>query len=186
MISQTRTFRMWLVFLLAAAAFAPMTADVSAQSKDKIMVTGDAAKRAVTYGEISGDAAAKIAQACQDFATQHNFPAAIFVLDPYGGIVHSHRMDGIRPFEIEAALSRAKAALYRLAANPSNTIESNPNLVALVRRSLSRGFDPDPGGLVIVVDDQLIGAIGVAGSDTSSLDCARAGLAAVLGPPAPG
>jgi uncharacterized protein GlcG (DUF336 family) len=174
-----------VLLLLVTFSFTVMCSNALAQNRDSIMVTGAAAQRAVSPGDISGDAAAKIAQACQEFAVKSNFSAAIFVLDASGDIVHSHRMDGIRPFELDAALTRAKAAIFRLAANPQNTVNPNPNHVALMRGSLSRGFDPNPGGLAIVVNDKLIGAIGVAGSDNQNLDCARAGLAAVLPPPAP-
>lgn len=171
----------------AAAAFALTAAKAPAQDKG-LVVTGEAATRAVTNGEISGDAAVKVAQGCLDFAAQHNFVAAVIVLDPYGDVVHSHRMDGVRPDEIEAALNKARAALFNK--NPTNANPQNPNVVAAVRGSLARGFDMAPGGVPIVFDNQMIGAIGVSGSDTLNADCARAGIAAVPGfsvpaPPTP-
>ncbi len=179
----------WLVnglaFLMALAACVIIAAGASAQNK----VMGDAARRAVSNGDISGDAAAKVVQACQDFAAQHNFAAAIVVLDQTGNIVHSHRMDGIRPDEIESAMNKARAALFNRNATNTNPNAPNINVVAQVRGSLSRDFDTTPGGVPIILDNQMIGAIGVAGADTLSwnADCAKAGIAAVPGlmPPAP-
>jgi uncharacterized protein GlcG (DUF336 family) len=172
------THNRWLgsTFLMALAACLIVTAGASGQSKDSPMVTGEAAKRAVTSGEISGDAAAKVAQGCLTYAAQHNFAAAVFVLDPFGNVVHSHRMDGLRPDEILTAMERAKGALFS-----RNATGATSDVVASIRGSYSRGFDPHPGGVPIVYDSQMIGAIGVAGSDSLNADCARAGIAAVPG-----
>src|SRR5262245_10608473 len=142
-----------------------MLAAVSARAQSStLMVMGDAAKRAVSNGDIAGDAAAKVVQGCQNFAAAHNFAAAIIVLDQTGNIVHSHRMDGVRPNEIESAMNRARAALF--SRNATNTAP-NPqaNIIGGVRGSLARGFDTSPGGVPIILDSQMIGAIGVAGSD---------------------
>jgi glc operon protein GlcG len=186
---QPHFFRGGWLFLYAAAAFALFSANAAAQSKDSLVVSGEAAKRSLTNGEISGDAAAKVAQGCLDFAAKHNFAAAVVILDPTGNIIHSHRMDGVRPDEIESALNRARAALFNR--NPTNSAPNpNANVVAAVRGSLARGFDPSPGGLPLILDNQMIGAIGVAGSDSLNADCGRAGVAAVPGlmvpsPPTP-
>jgi glc operon protein GlcG len=189
MTRHSRWFGKSLAFLMALAAWTIMAAGASAQN-NKLMVMGDAAKRAVSNGDISGDTAAKVVQACQDFAAQHNFVAAIVVLDQTGNIVHSHRMDGIRPDEIESAMNKARAALFNRNATNTNPNAPNINVVTQVRGSLSRDFDTTPGGVPIIADNQMIGAVGVTGADTLSMngDCARAGIAAVPGlmPPAPG
>lgn len=169
---------------MTVVALGFMAASILAQSN--LLVSGPAAMRAVSNGEISADAAAKVAQGCIDFATKNNFVAAVVVLDPDGNVVHSHRMDGIRPDEIETALNRARAAAWNR--NATNTVP-NPtaNVTAAVRGNFVRDFDPSPGGVAIFVDDQIVGAVGVAGSDSMNADCARAGIAAVPGlkPPTP-
>ena len=173
----------WLL-LAITLALPVVSANGEPQDKDKIMVSGEAAKRSLTNGEISGETAAKVAQGCLDFAAKHNFAAAVVILDPDGNVIHSHRMDGIRPDEIDSALNRARAALFNR--NPTNSAPNpNANVVAAVRGSLARGFDPTPGGLPLVFDNQMIGAIGVAGSDTLNADCGRAGIASVSGLSAP-
>jgi len=189
MTKQRRRFYNFATFsvLVAACTFVPAPA---AAQNNKLMVMGEAAKRAVTNGDISGDAAAKVVQGCQDFAAQHNFAAAIFVLDQTGNIVHSHRMDGVRPDEIDSAFNKARAALFNRSATNANPAAQAANVVNAVRGSLARDFDMTPGGIAIILDNQMIGAIGVAGADALPVnaDCARAGIAAVPGlqpPPAP-
>ena len=117
MARHTRLVGAACMFSLGLFTFAFLAARAAAQDPDKLMVTGEAAKKALTNGEISGDAATKIAQGCLDFAAQHNFAAVIFILDPFGDIVHAHRMDGIRPVQFQSALGKAKAALFSRAAN---------------------------------------------------------------------
>ena len=169
----------------AAACFALtfLSGAALAQGTDKITVTGEAARRALAKNEISGEAAAKIAQACQDFATQHNYAAVIFILDPSGNIVHAHRMDGIRPVQFESALNKAKTALFMRTTTRQLNDRVAGNTAEEVR-FLTRGLYPYAGGVPIIVDNQLIGAIGVAGSDPLDDECAYAGLTAVLGPQA--
>ena len=184
MIRQTGLFRKVAGFLLAIAAFALVALNASAQSADKFTLSEDAAKKALTKDEISGETAAKIAQVCQDFAAKHNFSAIIFILDPSGNIVHAHRMDGARPIQFDSALNKARTALFMRASTHQleNRFANNiPQQVKFAQRNL----DPTSGGLPIIVNNQLIGAIGVAGSDPNDEDCANAGLTEVLGPQPP-
>ncbi len=183
MLSNTKRFRSASVFFAVAVAFTLLSGAALAQSTDKITVTGDAAKRALAKNEVSGEAAAKIALACQDFATQHNYAAVIFILDPSGNIVHAHRMDGIRPVQFESALNKAKTALFMRTSTHQLADRIAGNTAEEVR-FLTRGLYPYAGGVPIIVDNQLVGAIGVAGSDPLDDDCAYAGLTAVLGPQA--
>src|ERR1700722_10305299 len=128
MLEDTWLFRGASVFLLASVMFLSLTGVTLAQNTDKIIVTGDAAKRSLAKNEITGEAAGKIAQVCQDFAAQHNYAAVIFILDPSGNIVHAHRMDGIRPVQFESALNKAKNVLFTRAPN-RGVNPNNPNAV---------------------------------------------------------
>jgi len=169
--------------LLLGAAFALFAGAAMAQNIDKFVVTGDAAKRIMTKGEISADTAAKIAQACIDFATEHKMPVTIFILSPNGEIVHAHRMDGQVPINIETALLKAKSVLYT-----KDSTHARQNMVAnnlsLQVRWGAIGVFPTSGGLPIMVDDQMIGAIGVGGSNQDE-ECAYKALTAVVGPQPP-
>src|SRR5579883_631045 len=84
----------------------------SAQNLEKFVVTGEAAKHILTKTEISADTAAKIVQACVDFAKAHNVAVSVFVISPQGQIVHAHRMDGQTPINTETGLMKAQSVLY--------------------------------------------------------------------------
>src|ERR1700681_710643 len=107
MIKQTRIF----LTVLSAAAIAFTNSDAAAQNIDKFVISGAAAKKAMMR-EISADTAAKVTQACLDFAKEHNIAVTVFILNPTGQIVHAHRMDGQVPINVETAALKAKSALY--------------------------------------------------------------------------
>ena len=179
MTRQTWFSRKGMVSLWVAAAFALIVASASAQSApSSVVITGDAARRALTKGVLSGAAAEKISQACQEYAVQHNFAAVIFILDPYGNIVHAHRMDGIRPVQFESAIDKAKTSLFTRTATTLLAAQVGNDVSQQVRYRM-RGLDLGPGGVPIIVNNQLIGSIGVAGSDPLDEPCVAAGFAAV-------
>ena len=129
---------------------------------DKFVISGAAAKKAMNR-EISADTAEKITRACVNFAKEHNIAVSVFVLNPTGQIVHAHRMDGQVPINVETALLKAKSVLYT---RDSTHARANmvANNLALQLRWSQIGVFPTSGGLPIMVDDQMIGAIGVGGS----------------------
>jgi len=148
-------------------------------SPSSVVITGPAATRALSKADISLDAAMRMVNACEQFATKNNFAAVSYVLDPFGSIVYVDRMDGVRPIESEEALARAKAALFnRGASGGGGGNAANPNIPGQIRVQM-RGGEQRPGGLTVIMDNEFVGAIGVAGSDTMDEACARAGLAAV-------
>jgi glc operon protein GlcG len=180
MLKDTQLFLSASVFLLVSTLFTFFTGVSLAQNTDNIIVTGEAARKSLAKNEITGEAAAKIAQACQDFASQHNYATVVFIIDPSGNIVHAHRMDGIRPVQFESALNKAKTALFMRTSTRQLADRIAGNVGEEVR-FLMRGLYPYSGGVPVIVDNQLIGAIGVAGSDALDDDCAYAGLTSVLG-----
>src|SRR5580700_665637 len=155
---------------------------VSAQNIDKFVVSGDAAKKVMTR-EISADTAEKITQACVAFAKERNVAVTVFILSPNGEIVHAHRMDGQVPINIETGLLKAKSVLYT---RDSTHARANmvANNLALQLRWSSIGVFPTSGGLPIMVGDEMIGAIGVGGSNQDE-ECAYAALTSVVGPQPP-
>ena len=168
--------------VFAAATFL-INGGASAQSIDKFVISGEAAAKALSKNEISADTAQKLTQACLDFATQNGIAVTVFVLSPNGEIVHSHRMDGQNPLAIETGLLKAKSALYT---KDSTHLRANmvANNVALQLRWSTLPIFPVSGGLPIIVDNQLIGAIGVGGSNMDE-ECAYAALEKVIGPQPP-
>jgi uncharacterized protein GlcG (DUF336 family) len=169
--------------ILSAAALTLLAAATRAQNIDKFVVTGDAAKKIMTKGEISADTAAKITQACVDWATERKMAVTVFILSPNGEIVHAHRMDGQVPINIETALLKAKSVLYT-----KDSTHARANMVAgnlpLQVRWGAIGVFPTSGGLPIMADDQMIGVIGVGGSSMDE-ECAYDAITKVVGPQPP-
>jgi len=97
-------------------------------------------------------------------------------------------MDGQLPIGVETALLKAKTALY--ARTPSSAVAQRFNTLdgRVIRLNLGQAsglaYYFVGGGLPIVVEDQLIGAIGVGGGNMDEM-CAYTALTKVLGPQPP-
>lgn len=157
---------------------------------NKVTVSDDVAKRTLMKAVINADTARAITDACVDWqkAQPGNVSIAIFVLSPTGEIIDAHKMDGVLPIGVETGLMKAKTALYArmpsaLVAQRFNTVDSRVIRLDLGKeQGLSYYFVP--GGLPIVVDNQLIGAVGVGGGNADEM-CAYQALTKVLGPQPP-
>ena len=178
-------------WLLLAAAFIFVTADAWAQGTatlDKVTVSADAAKRTLTKMQLNAETARAIVDACVAFGKASNASYSIFVLAPNGDIIDAHVMDGQLPIGVETALLKAKTALY--ARTPSSAVAQRFNTVdgRVIRLQLGQSsglaYYFVGGGLPIVVQDQMIGAIGVGGGNMDEM-CAYTALTKVLGPQPP-
>ena len=158
---------------------------------DKATVSTEVAQRTLMKDQISATVARQIVDACVEFArNQQGGPGnyAIFVLAPNGDIVDAHVMDGVVPIGVETGLLKAKTALY--ARTPSSAVAQRFSTVdgRLIRTDLGResglAYYFVGGGLPIVVQNQLIGAIGVGGGNMDEM-CAYTALTKVLGPQPP-
>jgi glc operon protein GlcG len=174
--------RQMKMFTMALALTAGVALAQNGSNIDKFVISGEAAKKAMTR-EISADTAEKITQACVAYAKEHNIAVTVFIVNPTGQIVHAHRMDGQVPINVETGLLKAKSVLYT---RDSTHARANmvANNLALQLRWSDIGVFPTSGGLPIVVDDQMIGAIGVGGSNQDE-ECAYAALTSVVGPQPP-
>jgi uncharacterized protein GlcG (DUF336 family) len=153
------------------------------QSIGKFVISDEAAKKSLMKNEISADTAEKITQACVDFAKKNNIAVTVFILSPTGQVVHAHRMDGQVPINIETAQLKAQSVLYTRDSSHarSNTVANN---LSLQLRWANLPVYPVSGGLPIMVDGQMIGAIGVGGSNKDE-ECAYMALTSVVGPQPP-
>jgi glc operon protein GlcG len=180
---------------VAVVAFSLMSRNAWAQGStpapfNKVTVSDDVAKRTLMKAVINADTARAIVDACVDWqkAQPGNGSIAVFVLSPTGQIVDSHQMDGVLPIGAETGLMKAKTALY--ARSSSATVAQRFNTVdgRLIRLDLGKeeglSYYFVSGGLPIVVDNQLIGAIGVGGGNADE-QCAYQALQKVLGPQPP-
>jgi uncharacterized protein GlcG (DUF336 family) len=184
--------RMKKIGLVAAALAMATTAYAqTAMPLSRAVVSDEVAGRTLMKMQINSTVARQLVDACLDFAkTQPNGPGtyAIFVLAPTGDIVDAHVMDGVLPIGAETGLMKAQTALY--ARTPSSEVASRfPNLEGrAIRMDLGRAQGLSyyfvGGGLPIVVENQLIGAIGVGGGNMDEM-CAYTALTKVLGPQKP-
>jgi uncharacterized protein GlcG (DUF336 family) len=132
---------------------------------------------------ISSAGARAMVDACTAWAERNHLILAMSVLDWAGNLVESHAMEGAGANSIDTALLKAKSALrWRRATSETNRIvRSGENLAPTFMRDF-----PQPGALPIIVDGQMIGAMGVSSGDGEK--CAQAAIDAVFkkGPsPAP-
>ncbi len=133
---------------------------------------------------VSAEVAERLAHSCEDFARQHNATATVVILDTAGRIIHEHRMDGQSYLNQRAAEEKARTAL--LTREPSRIIAARSyEDLATQTRMQQFGLNPQQGGYPIIVNDQIIGAIGVGGGAGGEELCARYALEQVFGPQPP-
>jgi len=181
---------------LIVAVLAPSTARAQGATPmpiEKAVIPDAIAARTLVKYQLSSNLARQLVQACVDFArkqTPNPGNYAIFVLAPNGDIIDAHVMDGVVPIGVETGLMKAKTALY--ARSTSRAVsERFANVEGrLIRTDLGReqglSYYFVAGGVPIVLNNQLIGAIGVGGGNMDE-PCAFYALGKVLGiqPPPP-
>jgi uncharacterized protein GlcG (DUF336 family) len=146
-----------------------------------VVVQGAAAKQAFEKHLLKLEVAEQIGQACFAYAARNNFAVALHIVDQFGYSIYAGRMDGRKADNIETAEMKAQTALYFR--EPTRVWMERSSQNPLMPHLLNQmGQFPVAGGLPIIVEDQLVGAIGVGGG-TSDQDeeCARAALIQVLG-----
>lgn len=133
---------------------------------------------------LRADLAERLSHICEANAKMHGGSATIVVLDPYGQIIHEHRMDGQSYINQKAAENKARTAL--LTREPSHVLTNRAfDDVSTLIRMDQFGLTVQEGGLPIIVNDQIIGAIGVGGgaggSSYGEERCAHDALTEVFG-----
>jgi glc operon protein GlcG len=116
------------------------------------------------YGSPIGLEAAKKAMAAAEAeAVKNNWPMAIVILDSTGHIVMLHRLDNTQYGSIRVAEDKAHTALdFR---RPSKVFEDLVAQGGIGMRTLGlRGATPLEGGVPIIADGKIIGAVGVSGA----------------------
>jgi uncharacterized protein GlcG (DUF336 family) len=164
--------------LLLAVAVLAFAAPASAQTPPTPAPV--AAAPAPPYGAPIG---LETAQALIDRATAaasaRGFRMAFAIVEPSGALVAFGRMDDTQYGSIAVAQAKARsAALYRTATSVSEERLAGGRTALLALD----GMVPVAGGVPIVVDGRVIGAIGVSGASSAQDDeIARAAIAAALG-----
>jgi glc operon protein GlcG len=108
-------------------------------------------------------------------------PMNIAVVDDGAHLLFFERMDGAKPSSIAIALVKAQTAAMRRSPTGPAMAGDQVNLpLVLGLTAASPHQTPIRGGVPLLVDGQVVGAIGVsAGSEDQDLDVARAGAAAL-------
>jgi glc operon protein GlcG len=120
-----------------------------------------------------------IAQAARAEAERNQWPVAIAVVDDGGHLLWLQRLDGVAAISAQiapakartAALGRRESRIYEEIINQGRTsFLSAPALEGMLE-----------GGVPIVVDGHVVGAVGVSGvKSTEDAQVAKAGIAALL------
>ena len=105
------------------------------------------------------DAAKKLAAAAEEEAVKNKWNVVIAIVDDGGSLLYLQRLDGTQTGSIDVALQKAKTAVHFK--RPSKALEDAVTGGRTV--VLALGAMPIEGGLPLMVDDKLIGAIGVSG-----------------------
>jgi uncharacterized protein GlcG (DUF336 family) len=106
------------------------------------------------------EGAKRLAAAAEAEANRHGWTVAIALVDPSGGLVLFHCLDGTQPASEEIAIAKARTAarLKRPTKAMEEGIAGGRHALLTVPGALSL-----EGGVPIIVEGHLIGAIGISG-----------------------
>jgi glc operon protein GlcG len=129
-----------------------------------------------TIPALTLDGAKAMVAAAEAEGLKNGWNVSIAIVDASGGLIVFHRLENTQPASDMIAIGKARtAARFK---RPSRLLEES---VAAGRLALLAVGDalPMQGGLPVVVDEQVIGAIGVSGVTAAQDEqVAHAGLAA--------
>ena len=147
------------------------------------VVNAKAATNVFDSNQISLTAAKKVARVCRDWAASKGGSMSLYIIDTAGEFVHVERMDGQVFNNIRTALLKAQTALRTRQPTSIRAAQLRNDPSGLPRSTAYYDFFTNPGGVPIVVDGQMIGAIGVGGGAGGGGDenCAIEGLKAAFG-----
>jgi len=146
------------------------------------VVGGKGAANVFDGNQMSLVTAKKIARACRDFATAKNQSMSLYIIDNAGEFVHMERMDGQVLNNIRTALLKAQSSLKTRQPTSINNAQLRNNPGGTARTTTYFNLFTNAGGIPIVVDGQMIGAIGVGGMTGGNDEpCAIEGLKAAFG-----
>jgi uncharacterized protein GlcG (DUF336 family) len=128
------------------------------------------------YGSpISLENAKKAAAPALAEAAKNNWNVAVAIVDPAGNLIYYEKMDNTQLGSANVAIDKARsAALFKRPTKAfQDALAAGGDSVRLLR---IQGVVPVEGGIPLVADGKIVGAIGVSGV-TSAQDnqCAKAG-----------
>src|SRR6516162_7858993 len=155
----------------------------------QFVVSGAAAEKIQDFTTINLATAERVADSCLKAAAAEGVAISIMVLDNDGNHVYMDRMDGQGYLNIITAEMKGRTALMDRAPSKlrMNQVTEDPTREL---QFIQLGLFANSGGLPIVVNKQMIGAVGVGGSAPrvpvwSDEICAHKALGEVFGPSVP-
>ena len=132
-----------------------------------VIITAACSAQLITTKNISLDAAKKIAAEAVKYAKANGAPgAAIAIVDAGGNLVYLEKLDNTFPAAAEVAIKKANtAALFKA---PSSKLENSINGGRQALITVGHTFLQ--GGIPIMFEGQVVGAIGVSGSASAQQD----------------
>jgi len=132
------------------------------------------------YGPpISVETAKKAAEVALAEARKNHWTMAVAIVDPNGDLVYYEKMDNTQMASAQISVDKARsAARFK---RPTKAFQDALEKGGVNLRLLAlQGAIPVEGGVPILIDGKIVGAIGVSG-DTSERDsvCANAGAASI-------
>ena len=124
---------------------------------------------------ISSAGARALVDACTAWAEKNKQVVAMAVLDWGGNLIESHAMEGAATNAIDTALLKAKSALRwrRPTSETNKMVRSGENLAPTFMNDF-----PQPGAIPIVINGQVVGAMGVSSGEGEK--CAQAAIDSVF------
>lgn len=135
------------------------------------------AQQLPTRKTLTLDVARRVAAAAETEAKRNNWAVSVAVVDDAGHLMLFHRLDGAKLVATDIAIRKARTAVYFQ--GPTKSLEDE---VAGGRTALLPidGFMPLEGGIPLIVEGVLVGAIGVSGvTGSQDAQCAQAGANAL-------
>jgi glc operon protein GlcG len=148
----------------------------------EFVVNGKGAGTVFDANQISLGAAQKVARVCRDWAAAKGASMSLYIIDNAGEFVHVERMDGQVYEDMRTALLKAQTALKTRQPTSIREAQLKNDPAGWPRSAEFYNFFTASGGLPIVVDGQMIGAVGVGGvAGGGDENCAIEGLKATFG-----
>ncbi len=132
-----------------------------------VMLASETKAQTIVAKNISLEAAKKVATEAVKYARANNSPGgAIAIVDNGGNLVYLERLDGTFPASSEVSIKKANtAALFKApSAKLENSINGGRQALITVGHTFLQG------GIPIMVDGQVVGAIGVSGAASAQQD----------------
>jgi uncharacterized protein GlcG (DUF336 family) len=169
-----------------SAAYGATTYEGNGQVPEQFVLSGKAADRLHDHVSINLETAEKLVAACQAFARKSNSSVVIVVIDPQGLPVLESRGDGLGLVPTRATEAKTLTALRTRA--PTHLLTNRNAQDPFTNQNMAGyGLTTNKGGLPIIVNGQLIGAMGAGGIGSANAEesCVHDALEQVIGPQPP-